>query len=109
MSLLLKDSRKTDRITFEIPKYGDDGELIGIRCPLCQWRPSASNLWYCARVDGSVEPFFIGCGTAWNTFLTGALCPGCSHQWHWTTCLRCGEASLHEDWYEHTPQERTTT
>lgn len=70
-----------------------------IRCPLCEWRPSASCRWCCLRVD-TPEPFFVGCATVWNTFLTRGRCPGCTHQWQWTSCLRCEGWSLHEDWYE---------
>jgi hypothetical protein len=48
----------------------------------------------------SPEPPFKGCGTVWNTFLTKGRCPGCSHQWRWTSCLQCQQWSLHDDWYE---------
>jgi|SRR5262245_1741391 len=70
-----------------------------IRCPLCEWQPSPSCRWCCQHVD-TPEPFFEGCGTVWNTFLTRGRCPGCAHQWQWTSCLRCTGWSLHEDWYE---------
>jgi hypothetical protein len=43
---------------------------------------------------------FDGCGARWNTFTTRGKCPGCRHQWQWTSCLRCLGWSLHEDWYE---------
>ena len=26
-------------------------------------------------------------------------CPGCAHQWVWTSCPQCHEWSLHDDWY----------
>ena len=35
----------------------------------------------------------------WNTFATRGLCPGCQHQWRYTSCLECAAWSLHEDWY----------
>jgi hypothetical protein len=70
-----------------------------IRCPLCHWSPRASSVWSCQSF-GTPEPFFGGCGTIWNTFATGGKCPGCSHQWKWTSCLRCAGWSLHKDWYE---------
>ena len=70
-----------------------------IRCPLCQWQPSPSSVWACESY-GTPEPYFGGCGTMWNTFSTGGKCPGCKHQWQWTSCPNCGEWSLHEDWYE---------
>jgi hypothetical protein len=70
----------------------------GIRCPLCDWRPSAASRWCCECI-GTPEPYFEACGTVWHTFTTRGRCPGCQHQWQWTTCLSCGVASPHEDWY----------
>jgi hypothetical protein len=70
-----------------------------IRCPLCDWQPSTGSMWACVS-EGTPEPFFGGCGTVWNTFATRGRCPGCSHQWTWTSCLRCHGWSLHVDWYE---------
>jgi SMI1 / KNR4 family (SUKH-1) len=69
-----------------------------IRCPRCYWRPIASSLWYCEGEE-HLEHFFDGCGTAWNTFNTHGLCPGCGHQWGWTECLHCEGLSPHEEWY----------
>lgn len=69
-----------------------------IRCPKCCWQPKSSSLWYCCDCDFP-EYFYNGCDTAWNTFDTFGKCPTCQHQWKWTTCLFCGEWSLHEDWY----------
>ena len=77
----------------------NDVEIPGIRCPLCEWRPRRSDVWVCWDVDHP-ENFFGGCGTAWNTFETGGICPRCLHQWIWTSCLRCLGWSRHEDWYE---------
>ena len=76
-----------------------DSDFSRIRCPLCQWQPQASSRWYCANSEHP-EYFFNGCGTIWNTFTTGGLCPGCGHQWRWTACLNCSGWSPHEDWYE---------
>ncbi len=70
----------------------------GIRCPLCHWRPSSHDLWFCADV-GAPEYYLGGCGTAWNTFETRGRCPGCSHQWRWTVCHACERWSPHPDWY----------
>jgi hypothetical protein len=70
-----------------------------IRCPLCKWQPQKYSRWWCADA-GFPEYFYEACGTSWNTFDTRGQCPGCAHQWRWTTCLRCGENSPHEDWYE---------
>jgi hypothetical protein len=70
-----------------------------VRCPLCKWRPKSSSRWYCGDCEYP-EYFFEGCGTAWNTFTTRGLCPGCGHQWRWTICLSCQRWSPHEEWYE---------
>jgi hypothetical protein len=80
----------------------DDEAFRRIRCPLCEWRPTPSSAWSCLNID-SPEPPFQGCGTTWNTFSTRGRCPGCGHQWRWTSCLRCAGWSLHEDWYEEEP------
>ncbi|RPI40052.1 MAG: hypothetical protein EHM59_21825 [Betaproteobacteria bacterium] len=61
-----------------------------IFCPLCAWRPKATDRWCCPP-----------CRTEWNTFWTRGLCPGCGHQWVRTQCLACGEWSLHERWYHY--------
>ena len=60
-----------------------------IRCPLCRWRPLRSSRWWCDR-----------CGTSWNTFDTGGVCPGCAYRWLVTACLECSRWSRHADWYE---------
>jgi hypothetical protein len=70
-----------------------------IRCPLCCWTPDRFSLWTCWNV-AFPEYFFDGCGTEWNTFDTRGVCPTCSHQWQWTSCLSCWGWSRHEDWYE---------
>jgi len=95
----LKDDRAPGQITFDVAGLDDKEAFGGIRCPICSWRPAASSRWYC-YCAGTPEPFFRGCGTAWNTFATRGRCPGCSHQWLWTTCLQCHQASLHRDWYD---------
>jgi hypothetical protein len=66
-----------------------------IYCPLCAWRPKATDRWWC-------HP---GCRTEWNTFWTRGLCPGCGHQWLETACLRCQRMSPHESWY-HYPDDQ---
>ncbi|MFO1283342.1 MAG: hypothetical protein U1F51_12935 [Burkholderiales bacterium] len=60
-----------------------------IRCPSCRWEPGASSRWMCLP----------RCGTLWNTFATGGLCPGCGARWHRTQCLACGAVSPHRAWY----------
>jgi hypothetical protein len=84
---------------FTVPKDGDGESSERIRCPLCEWTPGKSSTWCCFS-EGTPEPPFPSCGTSWNTFSTRGRCPGCGHQWKWTSCLRCGGFSLHQDWYE---------
>ena len=64
-----------------------------IHCPACEWRPGAAARWSCLP----------HCGTTWNTFATGGLCPGCGARWQRTQCLACGVVSPHRDWY-HEPE-----
>jgi hypothetical protein len=47
-----------------------------------------------------------GCGTQWNTFWTGGVCPGCGYRWEITACHQCRQFSLHRDWY-HWPEPET--
>ena len=90
---MLLDPRKKTQVE---KKERHAGERI--RCPLCEWQPTPSSLWSCYGADTPEAPF-TGCGTEWNTFDTGGKCPGCGHQWRWTSCLRCGGWSLHAEWY----------
>jgi hypothetical protein len=102
LMLLLKRSPAPDSIIIQEFGPDDDEWYSGIRCPLCRWQPRAMDTWSCMPLE-SPEPPFEGCGTVWNTFSTRGRCPGCGHQWRWTSCLRCAQWSLHEDWYE--PEE----
>ena len=97
--LLLRDDRESDRTIIRMSESERRESFSGIRCPLCAWRPSASSKWRCDPTH-TPEPPFKGCDAVWNTFATRGRCPGCDHQWIWTTCHRCAECSLHEDWYE---------
>jgi hypothetical protein len=81
------------------PEKSDRERASRIRCPLCDWRPAASSRWTCSA-EGTPEPPFNACGTVWNTFDTRGKCPGCSHQWIWTTCLHCHVPSRHVEWYQ---------
>ena len=95
---VLKGDWVSDQITVNVLGLEDEEAFDGIRCPHCSWRPSASSLWCCYGI-GTPEPSFEGCGMLWNTFSTKGLCPGCRHQWQWTSCLQCDQWSLHRDWY----------
>jgi hypothetical protein len=95
---LFKDERVSGGTLVNISR-DEEESFSGIRCPQCHWRPSASSRW-CCECAGTPEPRFDACGAEWNTFSTRGRCPGCAHQWRWTSCLRCGQWSLHDEWYE---------
>jgi len=96
---LLKKGPSSTFTPFTKPLDDEDEGFSRIRCPLCHWHPTPSTLWACES-SGTPEPYFGGCGALWNTFSTRGKCPGCSHQWKWTSCPECLQWSLHEDWYE---------
>ena len=83
------------------PKQQRAAERQGpkIRCPQCRWQPEKGSRWICLPM-GAPEHFAGGCGHSWNTFDTRGRCPGCKHQWRFTSCLRCFGTSPHDDWYE---------
>lgn len=99
---LLKQTPAQDDLMLTVRIPGDEDGFDGVRCPHCSWKPAASSRW-CCESAGSPEPAFQACGTVWNTFSTRGRCPGCLHQWGWTSCLRCNGWSLHEDWYTQGP------
>ena len=100
MEILLKQSDPARvPMIIDAPAPDDEDVFSAIRCPCCHWRPDASSRWSCLCID-TPEPYFEGCGTTWNTFSTRGRCPGCGHQWRWTSCLRCAAWSPHSDWYE---------
>ena len=84
--------------TADATRTDDKESRARIRCPRCEWAPGRSARWCCLECPLPVM-FFDGCGTEWNTFDTRGRCPGCQHQWRWTSCLVCTEWSLHDDWY----------
>jgi hypothetical protein len=95
----LRDQNRVGNLPLTIFRLTEEETFHGVRCPLCAWRPDASSRWSC-EPSQSPEPSFPGCLTVWNTFSTRGRCPGCDHQWRWTSCLSCHGWSLHEDWYE---------
>ena len=100
MALILKQRDTQPELVIDDAELTIDTPVPGsVRCPRCAWRPRPSDRWSCLG-GGAPEYFAGGCGTSWNTFETGGRCPGCSHQWQWTSCHRCEEWSLHVDWYE---------
>lgn len=97
---LLKRDTLRARTTAPKPDLDDEDAFSRIRCPLCEWQPSPASRWSCVWTEGSPEVPFPSCGAIWNTFDTRGSCPGCRHQWRWTSCLRCAGWSRHEDWYD---------
>ena len=73
------------------PALGKDRWTGRIRCPRCAWQPGREDRWSCGPG---------GCGHVWNTFETAGRCPACDRKWTDTACLRCGQWSPHEEWYE---------
>ncbi len=96
--LLLQKNLDFDESTIKETKDKETKDYPHIRCPKCNWQPKKESLWFCSNCDAP-EYFYEACGTAWNTFDTGGKCPGCKHQWRWTSCLSCSQWSLHNDWY----------
>jgi hypothetical protein len=94
-----KKTPETEEILKKLQEKEDTSDFERIRCPLCDWRPTAASRWTCADADAP-EYFYNACYTSWNTFETRGRCPGCGHQWIWTSCLFCHGWSRHEDWYE---------
>jgi hypothetical protein len=99
----LKQDLSRTRTTVPDIAPDDEDMFSRIRCPLCAWRPSPASRWSCVWTQGSPEPRFPSCGATWNTFDTRGTCPGCQHQWRWTSCLACAGWSPHDDWYEQAP------
>jgi ribosomal protein S27E len=94
-----KKTPESEEILKRLQEEEDKTDFERIRCPLCNWQPTAESRWWCLDADAP-EYFYGGCWTSWNTFETRGRCPGCGHQWRWTSCLRCHGWSRHEDWYE---------
>lgn len=96
---MFKNSPEFEELIQRIEEVQAGDIFARIRCPECEWRPERSSRWTCFDPSGTEHPTG-GCLKEWNTFDTYGVCPGCSHQWMRTTCLRCHVHSLHEDWYE---------
>ena len=59
----------------------------GFACPSCRTEPPLGPVWQCGV-----------CGEQFDTFATGAVCPGCATQHTSTTCMDCGERAPFSDW-----------
>lgn len=59
----------------------------GFICPSCRTRPPVGPFWRCNQ-----------CGTQFDTFVTGGVCPQCSTSFATTTCLDCRRQSPINAW-----------
>jgi Zn-dependent protease len=59
----------------------------GFACPSCKSAPPLGAVWRCGK-----------CGSAFDTFVTGAACPQCNTQFPDTQCLDCGVARPIQEW-----------
>jgi Zn-dependent protease len=59
----------------------------GFACPSCKAAPPLGALWRCGH-----------CGQAFDTFMTGGVCPHCGSQFNLTQCLDCGTRFPIEEW-----------
>lgn len=59
----------------------------GLACPACKTAPPIGDLWKCAR-----------CGTSFDTFATGGLCPSCGTRFDVTRCSECGALRPMHEW-----------
>jgi len=59
----------------------------GFACPRCHSAPPLGEFWKCRQ-----------CGTSFDTFQTGAACPGCGARYDVTTCLDCRESRPMMEW-----------
>jgi Zn-dependent protease len=61
-------------------------------CPICKAAPPIGAFWLCH-----------GCGTQFDTFATGAVCPKCQTYFAATACFHCGASRPMTDWMQPTP------
>ena len=59
----------------------------GFRCPWCRGAPPLGEFWTCSN-----------CRTRFDTFATGAVCPGCGAQFPVTRCVDCGRQYSMDEW-----------
>jgi Zn-dependent protease len=59
----------------------------GFACPSCRTAPPIGAYWKCSK-----------CGSSFDTFQTGGVCPQCSATFDKTTCLDCRRQSPIAEW-----------
>ena len=65
----------------------------GFACPVCHAAPPQGALWQCGK-----------CRQAFDTFVTGAVCPHCAEPFPATGCPDCGRASPFGAWVTPPPK-----
>jgi hypothetical protein len=64
----------------------------GFACPICKGAPPVGAFWLCPN-----------CGTQFDTFATGAVCPKCQSQFGVTACFHCGGSRPISEWMQPPP------
>jgi Zn-dependent protease len=59
----------------------------GFACPNCKTPPPVGELWKCGR-----------CGSPFDTFASGGVCPTCRSQFDLTRCAECGAMRPMHEW-----------
>ena len=72
--------------------YKKNNEGI-IRCPNCLYPPPKGSYWRCDEKEKQ------GCGFAFDTFQTGAICPRCGRKFSYTQCPICGNWAPYSKWF----------
>jgi Zn-dependent protease len=70
----------------------------GFACPSCKAKPLAGEYWNCSS-----------CRKAFDTFLSGGVCPHCGTHFASTSCFDCGVASAMSAWIAAAEEKGTTT
>jgi hypothetical protein len=63
----------------------------GFACPSCRTAPLLGEKWRCGH-----------CEQAFDTFLTGSVCPHCGAQYPTTMCGDCGKSYPMNEWIDRT-------
>jgi hypothetical protein len=61
----------------------------GFSCPSCRTEPLLGERWQCGQ-----------CKQAFDTFLTGGVCPHCGAQYATTMCGDCGKSNPMSKWID---------
>ena len=104
LQLFVKDDKAPDRITTRYPDWTTTRRSARSAVRPAVGAPRLEPLVLCLCRHS--EPSFEGCGMVWNTFSTRGCCPGCSHQWRWTSVFDVASGRC-TDWYEREKDTRS--